>query len=415
MPTCRGFTFRGEDIDAVVEIFFKSTFEIPNKDKAADGWYSYERKGLYTKHKGVAANVPDILSEQMHVSKAQARCTAIPDCESFAYASYVGTSEPTEPVMIHFKGSADISHDEDDTTSDWVTFRRLRLYSQHNGHVSGRFPDIGAPEQITIQQAKMKCVTLPGCRGFTYELAQGFEQDPNWPVTIHFKSKVDVEHGDGSIRDRWVTHRRMGLFTKHKGFISGSHPDLLQSEMTVHAAHIKCLLMAECRGFTFKALANASNAVMIYFKSNADIDNSDGEDSPWTTYRRTGLYSHQRGHIHNSAADLLVAKMTRGEATAMCDSLHRCRGLTYARNMDNPEFTNDGEETSQLEVHFKDRADWHMFDEDSTWQSYHRDDLGFLFDGEDKLAPIATKREFLRKESQSVGEIIFESASQSEF
>lgn len=414
MSNCKGFTFRGEKLNKVTEIHFKGEFEvIAANDKVpnADGWYSYQRKGLYSKHKGhVSGKVPDIHTESVRVSEAEAKCDALPNCHSFCYRS---TDAQNGPVQVYFKGSSDVSYDEDDASTDWITHRRMTLYSVHTGHVSGRYPDIEMG-QYSIEQAQQKCLTLPGCRGFTFAGPVADLQQQN---EIHFKAHVDVEHGDGSDSDTWVTYRRMGLFTKHYGHIAGNLPDLLQETMTIHDAQIKCLTMSECRGFTFKGRVT-EDPLMIYFKSNAHIDESDGEDSPWMSYRRAGLYSHQKGHISGTATTLLVEKMTKPEAIAKCDSLAGCRGFTFQRNNGIKVYNSEGEEASELEIHFKDRADWHQFDPNSDWDSWHRDDLGYMSQSEEKLMP-STSKNFLqplaRKAPENVGDVTFESTSVSEF
>jgi hypothetical protein len=416
MPNCAGFTFKGEKANKNTTVYFKSVFEVhkPSEVVAAeDGWYSYQRKGLYSKHKGhVSGKVPDLHTEVMLVSQAEEKCDRLANCYSFCYRSAKAGSEAVE---VFFKGSSDVSYDEDDASSDWVTHRRMSLYSVHTGHVSGRYPDIESGD-YTIEAAQAKCLTLPGCRGFTFEgpLTDVAQQK----VPVHFKRNVDVEHGDGGDSDKWITYRRMGLFTKHYGHISGNAPDLMQEEVTIHDAQIKCLSMPECRGFTFKGRPT-EDPVLVFFKNNGKVEEADGEDSEWMSFRRTGLYSHQSGHISGNAKTLLVEKMTKPEAVAKCDSLPSCRGFTYQRNQGARVYNGEGEEASELEIHFKDRADWHLFDPNSDWDSWHRDDLGYMSQADEKLMP-STKKKFLQPSapkppSGTVGEVGFESNSISEF
>jgi hypothetical protein len=411
LPRCKGFTFKGEKADKVASIHFKAGFEFVS-GTGEDGWYSYQRTGLYSKHKGhVSGSVPDILQENILLSEAEARCDAIPNCHSFCYRS-AGESAAPGPVEVHFKGSTDVIYDEDNGDTDWITHRRMTLYSVHPGHVSGRYPDIEMG-QYSIEQAQEKCLTIRGCRGFTFE---GPVADLQQQIMVHFKAHVDVQHGDGSETDKWVTYRRMGLFTKHYGHIAGSSPDLAQETLTIHDAQVKCLSMSECRGFTFNGRVT-EDPTLIYFKSNAVIDESDGEDSPWTSFRRQGLYSHMKGHISGTARTLLIEKMTKPEAVAKCDALESCRGFTYERNQGFRVYNSEGQEASELEFTFKDRADWHRFDPNSDWDSWHRDDLGFMSQAEEKLQP-STSRKFLQplaRKPENVGDVAFESTSVSEF
>lgn len=61
-------------------------------------------------------------------------------------------------------------------------------FVMHHGHLAGG-NDI-AEEEMTVDDARHRCASLPGCRGFTFEGSPGPE-----PVTIYFKSEWDFHEG----------------------------------------------------------------------------------------------------------------------------------------------------------------------------------------------------------------------------
>lgn len=146
------------------------------------------------------------------------------------------------------------------------------LFSVHHGYIS--MGDDLLVETMTVEEAKVACTKLIGCRGFTFKgsLTDG-------KVLVHFKSKWDIQ-GEG-----WTSlcyEPMKASISKHDGFISAGG-DIEKQLMTLEQGMNRCEELAGrgCKGFTFEGKAPEAEApVMVYFKSKWDL-----HGTGWTSYR----------------------------------------------------------------------------------------------------------------------------------
>merc|ERR1711988_675115 len=118
---------------------------------------------------------------------------------------------------------------------------------------------------MTVAEAKIKCLELEGCKGFTFDGKMTDE-----PKEIFFKDHWDCQGENWTsfkIEERADEEPPKPSFTQHEGYIGGD--DMHIETMTVAEAKIKCLELKGCKGFTFDGQM-PDEPVEIFFKDHWD-------------------------------------------------------------------------------------------------------------------------------------------------
>jgi hypothetical protein len=140
----------------------------------------------FTMFDGYIAGDGDITSEYTTLTAAKGRCLEMPDCEGFTFMG--GLTEG--PMWVNFKSKWNVGG------TGWTSFRREELpFTMFDGYIAGN--DDVTSEYTTLTKAKVLCLRLPECKGFTY-----MGPPSEGPMWINFKKEWNIG-GTG-----WTSYRR---------------------------------------------------------------------------------------------------------------------------------------------------------------------------------------------------------------